>query len=57
MPDSEVVVDIERKYVSPIPFPQRSLKTKKMDEEDKDKEIIDIFRKAVVNIPLLDVIK
>ena len=28
-----------------------------MDEKDKDKEILDIFRKVAVNIPLLDVIK
>lgn len=28
-----------------------------MDEEDKDKEILDVFRKVAVNISLLDVIK
>ena len=33
------------------------MKNKKMDGEDKDKEILDIFRKVAVNIPLLDVIK
>lgn len=28
-----------------------------MDEEERDKEIFDVFRKVVVKIPLLNVIK
>ena len=58
-PDSSVVVEAkkEKKYVPLIPFPQRVLKTKKMDEDDRDKEILDVFRKVAVNIPLLNVIK
>lgn len=55
MHDSKVVV--EKAYVPLIPFPQRVVKTKKMNEEDMDKEILNVFRKMVVNIPLLDVIK
>ncbi|XP_050919839.1 uncharacterized protein LOC127137418 [Lathyrus oleraceus] len=58
-PDSDVVVEDEKEkeYAPPIPFPQRTKKNKKLDEEDKDKEILDIFRKVALNIPLLNVIK
>ncbi|XP_050875009.1 uncharacterized protein LOC127078612 [Lathyrus oleraceus] len=35
----------------------RVVKNKKLDEEDKDKEIFDIFRKVAINIPFLNVIK
>ena len=45
----------EREYVPPVPFPHRVLKNKKVDEGDN--EILDVFRKVAVNIPLLDVIK
>ena len=55
MHDYEVVV--EKEYVPPITFPQRWVKTKKMDEEEMDKEILDVFRKVTVNTPLLDVNK
>lgn len=33
------------------------MRTKNIYEEDRDKEIMDVFRKVAVNIPLLDVIK
>lgn len=58
-PDSDVVIEAEKEkeYVPPIHFPQRVAKNKKLDEKDKYKEILDIFRKVAVNIPLLDVIK
>ncbi|XP_045795991.1 uncharacterized protein LOC123890420 [Trifolium pratense] len=46
----------ERVYVPPIPFPQRVQKNIKKTVEE-DKEILDVFRKCVVNIPLLDAIK
>ena len=47
----------EKEYVPRIPFPHRVTKIKKMEEGDKEKEILDVFRKVAVNIPLLDVIK
>lgn len=47
----------EKEYIPPIPLSQRVVRAKKMDEGDKDKEILDIFRKVAVSIPLLDVIK
>ncbi|XP_031270531.1 uncharacterized protein LOC116128914 [Pistacia vera] len=37
-----------------LPFPSRFAKSKK---EEKDKEILEMFRKVEVNIPLLDAIK
>ncbi|XP_045813162.1 uncharacterized protein LOC123907099 [Trifolium pratense] len=46
----------ERVYVPPIPFPQRVQKNKNKTVEE-DKEILDVFRKCAVNIPLLDAIK
>lgn len=58
---SDVVVETEKEkqkeYVSTIPFPQRVVKSKNMDEEDKENEIMDIFMKVALNIPLLGVIK
>ena len=33
-PEPSIVVEAEKKYVSPIPFPQRVLKNKKIDEEE-----------------------
>ncbi|XP_058777207.1 uncharacterized protein LOC131651565, partial [Vicia villosa] len=47
----------EKEYVPPVPFPHRVLKNKRIEEGDKEKEILDMFRKVAVNIPLLDVIK
>ncbi|XP_050896534.1 uncharacterized protein LOC127103306 [Lathyrus oleraceus] len=47
----------EKEYVPPVPFPHRILKNKRTDDGDKEREIIDVFRKVAVNIPLLDVIK
>ena len=43
--------------LTPNPDSKVIVDTKNMDEEDKDKEILDIFSKVAVNIPLLDVIK
>jgi len=39
----------------PLPFPQRAIPSKKMEEVDM--EILETFRKVEVNIPLLDAIK
>ncbi|XP_050889351.1 uncharacterized protein LOC127094574 [Lathyrus oleraceus] len=47
----------EKEYVPPVPFPHRILKNKRTDDGDKEREILDVFRKVAVNIPLLDVIK
>ncbi|XP_050888339.1 uncharacterized protein LOC127093454 [Lathyrus oleraceus] len=47
----------EKEYVPPVPFPHRMLKNKRTDDEDKEREILYVFRKVAVNIPLLDVIK
>ncbi|XP_026399602.1 uncharacterized protein LOC113295484 [Papaver somniferum] len=41
-------------YVPPLPFPRRFANSKKTEQ---DKEILDIFRKIHVNIPLIDAIK
>ncbi|XP_026420084.1 uncharacterized protein LOC113316068 [Papaver somniferum] len=41
-------------YVPPLPFPRRFANSKKAEQ---DKEILDIFRKIHVNIPLIDAIK
>nr|KYP34893.1 hypothetical protein KK1_044092 [Cajanus cajan] len=40
----------------PLPFPQRAVQTRKVEAE-KDKELLETFRKVEVNIPLLDAIK
>ena len=47
----------EKEYVPPVPFPHRILKNKRTDDGDKEREILDVFRKVAVNIPLLNVIK
>ncbi|XP_050890921.1 uncharacterized protein LOC127096386 [Lathyrus oleraceus] len=47
----------EKEYVPPVPFPHRVLKNKRIEEGDKEREILDVFRKVAVNIPLLDIIK
>ncbi|XP_050918591.1 uncharacterized protein LOC127136028 [Lathyrus oleraceus] len=47
----------EKEYVPPVPFPHRILKNKRTGDEDKEKEILDVFKKVAVNILLLDVIK
>jgi len=39
----------------PLPFPQRGIPIKKMEEVDR--EILETFRKVEMNIPLLDAIK
>ncbi|KAK8624402.1 hypothetical protein V6N13_065747 [Hibiscus sabdariffa] len=41
-------------YVEPPPFPSRFIKKDKQAEE---KEILDVFRKVEINIPLLEVIR
>ena len=60
-PPSPIAVETERiterDYVPPVPFPHRILKNKIIEEGEKEKEILDVFRKVAVNIPLLDVIK
>ncbi|XP_050919704.1 uncharacterized protein LOC127137276 [Lathyrus oleraceus] len=47
----------EKEYVPLVPFPHRILKDKRTGDGDKEREILDVFRKVAVNIPLLDVIK
>ncbi|XP_050878581.1 uncharacterized protein LOC127082388 [Lathyrus oleraceus] len=47
----------EKEYVPPVPFPHIILKNKRTGDGDKEREILDMFRKVAVNIPLLDVIK
>jgi hypothetical protein len=58
---SSVVVETEKikekEYVPPVPFPHRVLKNKRIEEGDKEREILDVFRKVAVNIPLLGIIK
>lgn len=41
----------------PFSFPQRADQSRKGDEVDKDRELLETFRKVEVNIPLLDTIK
>ncbi|CAJ2671830.1 unnamed protein product [Trifolium pratense] len=38
----------EKEYVPPVPFPHRVLKNKRIEEEDKEREILDVFRKVAV---------
>eukprot|EP00268_Persea_americana_P047344 TRINITY_DN4927_c0_g1_i6.p2 TRINITY_DN4927_c0_g1~~TRINITY_DN4927_c0_g1_i6.p2 ORF type:complete len:153 (-),score=38.26 TRINITY_DN4927_c0_g1_i6:299-757(-) len=40
-----------------LPFPQRATQPRKIEEAEKDKELLKTFRKVEVNIPLLDAIK
>ncbi|XP_050876610.1 uncharacterized protein LOC127080322 [Lathyrus oleraceus] len=47
----------EKEYVPPVPFSHRILKNKRTDDGDKEREILDVFRKVAVNISLLNVIK
>ncbi|PNX58092.1 retropepsin-like protein, partial [Trifolium pratense] len=54
--EPSVTAETEKVYVPPIPFPQRVQKNKK-NKVEEDKEILDIFSKVAVNIPLLDAIK
>ena len=49
MPRTEI-----QPVVLALPFPSRFARSKK---EENEKEILDIFRKVQVNIPLLDAIK
>lgn len=49
--------DEEDEQSIPLPFPQRVVKSKKMDQVHKEREILDIFKKVEVNIPLLEAIK
>lgn len=59
--ESSVVVETEKEkekeYVPPVPFPHRILKNKRTGDGDKEREILDVFRKVAVNILFLDVIK
>ncbi|MCI04385.1 hypothetical protein A2U01_0025432, partial [Trifolium medium] len=41
----------------PLPFPQRATKSKLTNQLDKENEILDVFTKVEVNIPLLEAIK
>ncbi|XP_045791304.1 uncharacterized protein LOC123886011 [Trifolium pratense] len=54
--EPSVTAETEKAYVPPIPFHQRVQKNKK-NKAEEDKEILDVFSKVAVNIPLLDVIK
>jgi hypothetical protein len=40
----------------PLLFPERTMKSKKMDQMDKERVILDVFNKIEVNIPLLEAI-
>lgn len=55
--DKSEPTDVEQEPHIPLYFPQRVVKTKKKDEIDRDKEILDTFRKVKVNIILPDLIK
>ncbi|XP_071919003.1 uncharacterized protein [Coffea arabica] len=53
--DPKVLLDpIITVKTNPPPFPSRLEKSKK---QDKEKEILEVFRKVEINIPLLDAIK
>ncbi|XP_071939053.1 uncharacterized protein [Coffea arabica] len=53
--DPKVLPDpINTVKTNPPPFPSRLEKSKK---QDKEKEILEVFRKVEINIPLLDAIK
>ena len=56
---SSVVVETEKikekEYGPPVPFPHRVLKNKRIEEGDKEREILDVFRKVAVNMSLQSV--
>ena len=43
--------------ISELPFPHADLQSQRIVEKKQDDEILDMFRKVEVNIPLLDLIK
>jgi len=49
--------DEEDEQYIPLPFPQRAVMSKKTDQLDKERGILDVFKKVEVNIPLLEAIK
>jgi len=53
-PENRPAPKAQPTFVIPPPFPERFAQSKKKKE---DKEILEVFRKVEVNIPLLDVIK
>lgn len=57
--DEKAVVGAKQKPQLSIalPFPQRATQSKKIEEAEKAKELLETFRKVEVNIPLLDAIK
>ena len=53
----EIEKEKEKEYLPLVLFPHRILKNKRTGDGDKEREILDVFRKVAVNIPLLDIIK
>ncbi|RDX65695.1 hypothetical protein CR513_55625, partial [Mucuna pruriens] len=54
--DSEAIVDSQSspKTIFPLPFPSRTISTRK---PKSDEELLKMFRKVEINIPLLDAVK
>ncbi|CAJ2661899.1 unnamed protein product [Trifolium pratense] len=50
-------LDEDEEQSIPLPFPQRTVKSKREHQFDMDMEILDVFKKVEVNIPLLEAIK
>ncbi|MCI74855.1 hypothetical protein A2U01_0096119, partial [Trifolium medium] len=50
-------LDEDEEQSIPLPFPQRAVKSKRECQLDMDREILDVFKKVEVNIPLLEVVK
>ncbi|CAJ2642326.1 unnamed protein product [Trifolium pratense] len=50
-------LDEDEEQSIPLPFPQRAVKSKREHQFDMDREILDVFKKVEVNIPLLEAIK
>ena len=55
--DSVPLVQQKNNCVIPLPFPHRAVQSRRGDDAEKDKELLETFRKVEVNIPLLDAIK
>ena len=48
---------IKNNCAVPLPFPHRAVQSRRGDDVEKDKELLETFQKVEVNIPLLDAIK
>lgn len=55
--DSVPLMQQKNNCAVPLPFPHRAVQSRRGDDAEKDKELLETFRKVEVNISLLDAIK